>query len=191
MNSLYQSGNSVLHRLSAGPKLLGLFFVLAAIGLSVSNPLLAMTSVIGSWFFYLLAGVSLREFIIQVFRLRLIILFVFFPQLYFGGPEKAIGFTLATLSALLLAALISRTTRTYELVALMQKVSRSKSFALLVALSINSLALVSGLAKNIIEASAARGVKPKRIRQIVTLFVVSLKFADDYAESLASRGITV
>ena len=73
----------------------------------------------------------------QVFRFRYIVLFVFLPQLYFGGLEKAISFSLATLSALLLAALLSRTTRTFELVTIMQKVSRSKSFALLVALSIN------------------------------------------------------
>jgi biotin transport system permease protein len=159
--------------------------------MSVANPILAATSFIGVWLLYLLAGVGLKEFAIQVFRFRFIALFVFLPQLYFGGSEKAISFTLATLSALLLAALLSKTTRTIELVAIMQKVSRSKSFALLVALSINSIALVSGIAKNIVEASAARGVKPNRVRQIVTLFVVSLKFADDYAESLAARGITV
>ena len=191
MISLYRSGNSFVHRLGAGPKLAALFFSLAAIGMSVANPILAATSFIGVWLLYLLAGVGLKEFAIQVFRFRFIALFVFLPQLYFGGSEKAISFTLATLSALLLAALLSKTTRTIELVAIMQKVSRSKSFALLVALSINSIALVSGIAKNIVEASAARGVKPNRVRQIVTLFVVSLKFADDYAESLAARGITV
>ena len=191
MISLYKSGNSFLHRVSGGPKLLALFFSLAAIGLSVATPLLATVSFISSWLLYLLAGANLKEFMMQVFRFRYIVLFVFLPQLYFGGLEKAISFSLATLSALLLAALLSRTTRTFELVTIMQKVSRSKSFALLVALSINSIALVSDLAKHIVEASAARGVKPNRIRQLVTLFVVSLKFADDYAESMAARGISV
>ena len=191
MISLYQSGNSFLHRLSAGPKLASLFVVLAAIGLATAHPFLAATSFLFTWMFYLLAGVSSKRFLLQVWRFGYIALFVFLPQLYFGGIERAVGFTFATLSALLLAALLSMTTRTIELVAIMQKVSRSKSFALIVALSINSIALVSNLAKNIVEASAARGVKPNRIRQIVTLFVVSLKFADDYAESLAARGIRV
>jgi biotin transport system permease protein len=189
--SLYQSGNSSLHRLSAGPKLAALFVVLAAIGLSTAHPFLAATSLLFTWLLYLLAGVSSKSFLLQVWRFGYIALFVFLPQLYFGGIERAFGFTLTTLSALLLAALLSMTTRTIELVAIMQKVSRSKSFALIVALSINSIALVANLAKNIVEASAARGVKPNRIRQIVTLFVVSLKFADDYAESLAARGIRV
>jgi biotin transport system permease protein len=152
---------------------------------------LAATSLLFTWLLYLLAGVSSKRFLLQVWRFGYIALFVFLPQLYFGGIERAFGFTLATLSALLLAALLSMTTRTIDLVAIMQKISRSKSFALIVALSINSIALVSNLAKNIVEASAARGVKPNRIRQIVTLFVVSLKFADDYAESLAARGIRV
>lgn len=191
MISLYQSGNSSLHRLSAGPKLAALFVVLAAIGLSTAHPFLAATSLLFTWLLYLLAGVSSKSFLLQVWRFGYIALFVFLPQLYFGGIERAFGFTLTTLSALLLAALLSMTTRTIELVAIMQKVSRSKSFALIVALSINSIALVANLAKNIVEASAARGVKPNRIRQIVTLFVVSLKFADDYAESLAARGIRV
>lgn len=191
MISLYQSGNSFLHRLSAGPKLAALFVVLAAIGLSTSHPVLAATSFLFTWLLYLLAGDSSNRFLLQVWRFSYIALFVFLPQLYFGGIERAFGFTLATLSALLLAALLSMTTRTIDLVAIMQKISRSKSFALIVALSINSIALVSNLAKNIVEASAARGVKPNRIRQIVTLFVVSLKFADDYAESLAARGIRI
>ena len=165
--------------------------ILAAISMSVAHPLLASASFLGAWLLYVSAGVNLRNFLLQVFRFRYIVLFVFLPQLYFGGPEKALSFTLATLSALLLAALLSRTTRTIELVTIMQKVSRSKSFALLVALSINSIAIVSGIAKTIVESSAARGVNPNRIRQLVTLFVVSLKFADDYAESLAARGISV
>ena len=191
MISLYQPGNSFLHGLSAGPKLVALFMILAAISMSVAHPLLASASFLGAWLLYVSAGVNLRNFLLQVFRFRYIVLFVFLPQLYFGGPEKALSFTLATLSALLLAALLSRTTRTIELVTIMQKVSRSKSFALLVALSINSIAIVSGIAKTIVESSAARGVNPNRIRQLVTLFVVSLKFADDYAESLAARGISV
>ena len=54
------------------------------------------------------------------------------------------------------------------------------------------LTIVMGqIAKNITEAGLARGVKPNPIRQIVTLFVVSLRYADDYAEALAARGVVV
>lgn len=175
--------------MSTGLKLLALFLVLAAIGVSVVHPLFALTGLLGTWLFYVLASLAPKQIFLQAWGFRYIAIFVFLPQLYFGGPEKAISYTLATMSALLLAALLSITTKTSELVQVMQKVSRSKAFALLVALSVNSIALVSDLAKRINEASVARGVRPNRIRQIVTLFVVSLKFADEYAESLAARGI--
>jgi biotin transport system permease protein len=91
----------------------------------------------------------------------------------------------------LLAALVSLTTKTGDIVDLLRRITRSQNFALLIALSINSIALVAGFSQNISEASRARGVKSNPIRQIVTLFVVSLRFADDYAEALAARGVRV
>jgi biotin transport system permease protein len=83
------------------------------------------------------------------------------------------------------------TTKTSDIIDLIFNVTRSKSLALLIALSINSIALVTGFAKQIQEATLARGVKTNPMRQIVTLFVISLRYADDYAESLAARGVEV
>ena len=83
------------------------------------------------------------------------------------------------------------TTKTSEIVDLLKRITRSQNFALLIALSISSIALVAGFSQNISEAAKARGVKPNPLRQIVTLFVVSLRFADDYAEALSARDVRV
>ena len=140
---------------------------------------------------FLLAGLKPIEILKQLWHLKFLLLIVLVPQLIFAGLEKGTYNTVAVFSGILLAALVSLTTKTSDIVDLIKRITKSQSFALLIALSINSIALVMGFSKNIAEASLARGVKPNPIRQIVTLFVVSLRYADDYAEGLAARGVVV
>ena len=123
--------------------------------------------------------------------MKYLLLIVLIPQLIFSGFERGAYNTLAVFAGILLAALVSLTTKTSDIVDLIKRFTKSQNFALLIALSINSIALVVGFSKNITEAGLARGVKPNPIRQIVTLFVVSLRYADDYAEALAVRGVVV
>jgi biotin transport system permease protein len=120
-----------------------------------------------------------------------LVLVILVPQLVFNGVVQGAYNSVAVVVGILLAALFSLTTKTADLVELLQRITRSRSFALLIALSINSIALVLGFSNSITEASLARGVKPNPVRQIVTLFVVSLRYADDYAEALAARGVRV
>lgn len=181
----------MIHRAPAWVKLLGLavamllisYFGRTAIGLAVvAGSLLAL---------FLLAGLSLREVAQQVWKLKIVLLIVLVPQLIFAGVLQGLFNSFAVISGLLLAGLVSLTTKTADIVDLIKRITKSKSFALLIALSINSIALVTGFAKNISESGLARGVKPNPLRQIITLFVVSLRYADEYAESLAARGVRV
>lgn len=191
MISLYRSGNSVLHRIPAGWKLIGLIIVLALFGIFGTNIWFAIFEPCLVLVLYLLAGVSFPEFLKHLWTLKYLVLLVLIPQLIFSGFEKGSSNAIVLVSGVLLAALVSITTKTSEIVELIYRMTRSKNFALLIALSINSIALVVGFSKNITEAGLARGVKPNLVRQIVTLFVVSLRYADDYAEALAARGVVV
>ena len=191
MISFYRPGTSPLHQLSVGWKLLGLTVGLLAIaifGKNLLGSIVEVTAVVG---LYQMAGVGVSEFLKQIWRIKFLAAVVLLPQLIFNGVVQGAYNSVAVIVGVLLAALISLTTKTADLVDLLQRITRSRSFALLIALSINSIALVLGFSNSITEASLARGVKPNPVRQIVTLFVVSLRYADDYAEALAARGVRV
>ena len=191
MISFYRPGNSPLHKMSVGWKLFGLTLALLGIAVYGKNFAGAAGGVVAVTGLYLLAGIGITEFLKQLWRIKFLIVVVLLPQLIFNGIVQGAYNSVSVIVGVLLAALFSITTKTADLVDLLQRITRSRSFALLIALSINSIALVLGFSNNITEASLARGVKPNPVRQIVTLFVVSLRYADDYAEALAARGVTV
>jgi biotin transport system permease protein len=170
---------------------LGLALSLALIGFFGKDLVGSIVVAAGVLVLFLLAGLKPIEILMQLWQMKFLLLIVLVPQLIFAGLEKGTYNTVAVFSGILLAALVSLTTKTSDIVELIKRITRSQSFALLIALSINSIALVIGFSKSITEAGLARGVKPNPVRQIVTLFVVALRYADDYAEGLAARGVVV
>ncbi len=170
---------------------MGLALSLALIGFFGKDLVGSIVVAAGVLALFLLAGLRPIEILMQLWQMKFLLLIVLVPQLIFAGLEKGIYNTVAVFSGILLAALVSLTTKTSDIVELIKRITKSQSFALLIALSINSIALVIGFSKSITEAGLARGVKPNPVRQIVTLFVVSLRYADDYAEGLAARGVVV
>ena len=191
MISLYRPGNSLIHRMPVGWKLIALAVSLGLISY-VPKGLISSLVIAGSIvILYAVAGLKPIELLKQLWQMKILLLIVLLPQLVFAGIERGSYNTVSVFSGVLLAALVSLTTKTNEIVELIKRITRSQGFALLIALSINSIALVAGFSKSITEAGLARGVKPNPIRQIVTLFVVSLRYADDYAEALAARGVVV
>ncbi|MFM2384231.1 MAG: hypothetical protein RL166_105 [Actinomycetota bacterium] len=191
MISLYRPGASPLHNTSAGIKLLALAFTFALFGMLGKNLVTSAGFIAGLVVCNLLAGLNLRNLLKQLWQIKVLVAIVLVPQIIFNGFLQGANNSVAIVVGVLLASLISITTKTSEIVDLIQRITRSRSFALLIALSINSIGLVIGFSKNITEAGLARGVRQNPVRQIVTLFVVSLRFADDYAEGLAARGVRV
>lgn len=189
MISLYRPGSSLLHRMPVGIKLLALIFVLAmlTIGTDLWSVALARSFVVVALYF--LASFGFKELGLQIWRIKLLVLFVLVPGLVFQSPLTAVINTLALVYGILVATLVSMTTKSSAIVDLIERITKSRSFALLIALSLNSVALVSTYANQIVEASKARGVRPKPIRQVVNLFVISLRNADQYGEALAARGV--
>lgn len=189
MISLYRSGNSLIHRIPVGSKLLGLLVVLSLLTFQSTDIWLSLAKALAVVALYLLASLSLRDLAAQLWRIKLLVLFVLIPGLVFASPVVSLTNTLSLTCGILLATLVSMTTKTSDIIDLIERITKSRSFALLIALSLNSVALVTSYAGQIIDASRARGVKPKPVRQIVSLFVVSLRNADQYGEALAARGV--
>ncbi len=181
----------MVHRLPAWLKLALLAVILLTLSLVPKSVLLAGSSVFLSLVVFVVAGFSVGEYLRTAWRFRFLVLVIALPQLFLVGVEEGILNTVVILSGLLIATLVTMTTKTSEIVDLIKKATRSDNFALLIGLSINSIAVVGSIAAGIIEAGKARGVRPSSVRQLTNLFVVSLRQADDYAEALAARGVQV
>ena len=191
MISLYRPGNSALHRIAAAWKVIGLFVLIFASSVWGRNLGGSVVVVVGLVGLFALAGFGVRLLLKQLWQMKFLLLLVVVPQFIFAGLETGTYNSIVVISSILFAGLLTLTTKTSDIVALIEKTFRSKSLAFLVALSVNSIALVTGFSKGITEAGLARGVKRNALGQIITLFVVSLRFADDFAEGLAARGVRV
>lgn len=191
MLSLYQPGNSLIHRLPAWSKLLVLAIVLAVVSMLPKSVYVASIFTGLVVFSFLLSGYSPMVYLKTLWKLKFFALIIFIPQAIVLGLELGANSSAVLLNGIVLATLVTMTTKTSEIVALIQRLTRSENFALLIGLSINSIAVVSGIARDIVEAGKARGVRPSTVRQLINLFVVSLGQAEIYAEALAARGVRV
>ena len=199
MISLYQSGNSWLHLTSARLKLLGLAVILAAVTAWGGTLVPAVGALVLS-----IAGLfSVRlgyRFIAKLwFSLRWIALLALVPQLFFTSWEGAFANTARVLAGLFFAMLFTITTQNQELIELLESWAKPlarigiqpSTLGLVVAMALNSIALLGKFATGIREAQLARGVSPRAHRMAVPLLVLSLKHADEYAEALAARGVQI
>jgi biotin transport system permease protein len=58
-------------------------------------------------------------------------------------------------------------------------------------MTINAIPMITKFLAQTKEAQQARGVKPTPVLITVPLLVASLKYADEFAEALAARGVEV
>jgi len=191
LRTLYRPGSSVLHRLPVGTKLVAFTLTVVLISITAKTAFNVAVSASLVLILYLLAGMADIQLLRLLWKMRALLVIVLLPQLIFNGVVQGALNTVAVIAGILLAGLLSFTTKTTEVISFIEKVTRSRSLALLIAMSMNAIALVDGFAKQITEAAKARGKKRKPLRQIINLFVQSLRFADDQSEALRARGIEV
>jgi biotin transport system permease protein len=192
---LYVPGTSPLHRMRAGTKLL---LMIGAGGGSVllDRPwqvALALVTVLAG---YLLAGLSLgvawRQGRPLLWVLGLLAVF----HVALNGWERAAVFLGTVLSLVLLAALVTLTTRTTAMVdALVHGLGplrrigvNPERIGLLLALGIRSVPVVVGLAEEVRDAQRARGLTASPRAFAVPLIVRSLRHADALGDALVARG---
>ncbi|KRF20138.1 cobalt ABC transporter [Nocardioides sp. Soil797] len=193
--SLYRPGNSVLHRLPAGLKL---SVLLAAGGCSilVRTPTQTTTALGCVLLGYVVARVPARA-VLQSLRplLWVILALGLFQALIMGWP-RAFVIVGVIVALVLLANLVTLTTRTSDLVDVVVRLSRRvrflgmrpESIGLMLSLAIRAVSLVAELADRVREAQQARGhtISPRAFA--VPLIVGALRRADEIGDALAARG---
>lgn len=192
---LYRPGDSVLHRLPAGAKLLTMVAAGAA-SVFLDHPWqwgLAVAVVLGG---YLLAGFTLGTAWRQVRPLLWILGTIATFHVVLGGWQQAAVFLGLVLSLVLLAALVTLTTRTTDMVdAVVRGIGplrvvgvNPERVGLLLALGIRSVPVVVTLAEEVRDAQRARGLTASPRAFAVPLVVRSLRHAEALGDALVARG---
>ncbi len=192
---LYRPGTSLAHRLPAGLKLL----VLLAAGVGsvfVDRPWQVAAALVVVGLGYVVAGLSLGVLLRQARPLAWVLLLVGAFHVVVNGWERAVVVTGVILVLVLLAGLVTLTSRTSDLVdALVRVLGPLRRFGvdparigLLLALGIRSVFVVAQFAQEVRDAQRARGLTASPRAYAVPLIIRSLRHADELGEALVARG---
>jgi biotin transport system permease protein len=192
---LYLPGTSPVHRMRAGTKLL-LMLAAGAASVLVDHAWQALLAVVVALCLYRLAGLSLRTAVRQVRPLVWVLGLVAVFHVWASGWERAGVFVGVITALVLLAALVTLTTRTTAMVdavvhglrPLRRLGVRPERVGLLLALGIRSVPVVVGLAEEVRDAQRARGLGASPRAFAVPLIVRSLRHADALGDALVARG---
>lgn len=193
---LYLPRQSPLHRLRAGVKLVALLLAgIASIFVDHTWQMVLAVAGIGTGYIY--GGFGPRVFIGQVRPLFWILLAVGVFHGFVSGPARATVVVGMIIALVLLAGLVTLTTRSQDLVDALVVALRplrrfgldAERFGLLLALSLRSVPVMIGLAEEIRDAQRARGLSASPRAFAVPLIIRALRHADSLGEALVARGV--
>lgn len=190
----YRPGNSLVHRMPAGLKL-ALFASLALVSSGYPHDALSVTvSLVVVCSLYLVARLPVKVLITEMWRMRWLALVLGSALWIFVSPLTAWISTTRVTSLLLLAALLTITTRMGDLLAVLHRLLRplgrlgidADAVAMTISLTLTMIPVVAGFAHAVREAQRARGLR-LGLRTAVPLMVRTLRHADEVGDALAAR----
>ena len=194
--AVYSPGDSVLHRMPAGAKLVGLA-VVAMLSVFIRQPWQVAVLLLAVGVLYAVARIPWRTALAQARPIAWFAAGLAVFQLVVSGWERAVLVVGGLLGLVLLAALVSLTTRTTAIVdavvvgagPLRRVGVDPERLGLLVALAVRAVPVVIDLAREVREAQLARGAAASPTAFVVPLVVRSLRHADHLADALVARGL--
>lgn len=193
---VYSPGSSPLHRLPARAKL-GAMLVAGGGSVFLDRPKWVAAALVAVLAGYVVARVPLRTALAQVRPLLWLALFIGVFHVLANGWRQAFVVVGVIAALVLLAALVTLTTRTSDLVDAVVAACRPlrrlgvdpERVGLVLALGIRSVPVVVGLAEQVRDAQRARGLTASPRAFAVPLIVRSLRHADALGEALIARGV--
>ncbi|WP_067855154.1 energy-coupling factor transporter transmembrane component T family protein [Nocardia shimofusensis] len=196
MIGLYQPGDSLVHRLPAGVKLLLLFASIAAVTVAVREPLAVAIAggVVAALF--ALAGIGWRLALAQLRPIVWMLAVIAIFQVLLTSPQRAVVVCGVLLLSVALAALVTLTTRIGDMLdAVTRALGPLRRFGvdpdrigLLLALAIRCVPLLTDIVREVAEARRARGLDWSMTALVTPTLVRALRTADAMGEALAARG---
>jgi len=196
MIQTYIPGSSVVHRMPAAAKL-ALFALLAVTLAAYPHDAASIgVALAGVCALYLVAGIPFATMVVEVWRLRWLILILGIGLWVFVSPLIAWINTTRVVALVLLATLLTVTTRMERLLGVLHRLLAPlgrfgidpRTVSMTIALALTMVPTVARFSTEVRDAASARGIR-LRIRWIVPLLVRTLRHADDVGDALAARGL--
>lgn len=196
MIQLYRPGTGILHRMPAGAKLAGLAVAALLLSMWPHDAWTAGGALLLVCLLYVIAGLPLRVLAAETWRLRWLVLILAAALWIFVGPLTAWINSARLVALVLLASLLTITTRMADLLSVLLRMlsplrragADVDSVAMTVSLTITMIPVVAGFAEQVRDAQRARGLRPG-LRGVVALLVRTLRHGDDVGDALAARGL--
>ncbi|QTJ69564.1 energy-coupling factor transporter transmembrane protein EcfT [Rhodococcus sp. ZPP] len=197
MIGLYRPGDSLLHRMPAGLKLLLLIASIVTATVFVRTPLEVGVVVLVVGLLFAVASIPWRVAVAQlrpvVWMLGIIAIF----QVLITSPARAVVVCGVLLISVALAALVTLTTRVTDM---LDTVSRALGplrrfgvdpdrIGLLLALAIRCIPLLTGIVQEVAQARKARGLQWSMTALATPVLVRALRTADAMGDALVARGV--
>jgi biotin transport system permease protein len=194
---VYQSGTSLLHRLPAGVKLVGLGALIALMSVMVDSPEELGVAAIGVIVVFVAARMSINTVVAQLRPVFWVVIFIFGFQLLFTDWRRAVVVCGVLLLSVALAAAVTTSTRTTDMLAALTRGMRPlarigfpvEQVALGLALTIRAIPLMVETVRQVEEARRARGLRLSPRIVVAPVVVAALRTADGFAEALIARGL--
>lgn len=196
IGSLYIEGDSRLHRQPAGRKLLALFA--AGIGLFVvQSPAVLAAVAVAAGLVLATVGPPLRLLLRQLTGVAVVLAAIFAANVAFVDTATAFAVLFRLAALVLLALTVTMTTRTSDMLAVVERVLRplervglvdAARVSLAVSLTIRFVPEIFARYREIRDAQAARGLGGSPVAIIVPLVVRTLKSAEEIAAAIDARG---
>jgi biotin transport system permease protein len=191
----FHPGTGWLHRLAPLPKLVSL--TLAGTALFFVTAPWAMLALAGlALALFPLAGLPPREALAQLRPVLLFGALIVVAQLFLNGVAQAllVGARLVTL--LLLAGLVTLTTRTSAMIETLERALRPlaalglnpRKGALALSLSLRFIPLLAQIVTDVREAQRVRGLEHDLVALAIPTLIRSVKLTDELADAIEARG---
>jgi biotin transport system permease protein len=197
MVSLHHEASTPVHALPAGAKLSMLFVVGA--GAFFVRSLAVLGAVLGGVVLcYVVARIPGRVAVRQMFTILPVMLIICGAQLLVTGWGNAVLVAGRILVLLLLANLITFTTRTSAMVSAVEKMLgpfrrfgvRPELVGLVIAMTIRFIPVIKDQADQVRDAQRARGIQ-RSTAFLTPLLIKTLRLADGLGEALDARGVGI
>ncbi|AZG44937.1 energy-coupling factor transporter transmembrane component T family protein [Gordonia insulae] len=194
---VYRPGNTVLHRLPPGVKLIGLGVVILVISLAVRSLTALGIAVVGVAAVYALAGIGPVTAWRQLRPMRWVLLLIFVFQVVFTDWHRALIVCGVLALSVALAAVVTLTTRTTDMLdTITRALGPLRRFgfptdliAIALALAIRTIPLMVEIVRQVDEARQARGLRPGPRILVAPVVLAALRTADGFADTLTARGL--
>ncbi|WP_454198766.1 energy-coupling factor transporter transmembrane component T family protein [Nocardia sp. Marseille-Q1738] len=197
MIGVYRPGDSPLHRMSAGPKLVLLLVSIVAATVFVRSPLQVLIAAVVVAGLFAVAGIPRRVVSAQLRPLGWMVALIAAFQVLITSPARAVVVCGVLVISVALAALVTLTTRVTDL---LDAVTRAlgplrragvdpERIGLLLALAIRCVPLLAGIVHDVAEARRARGLQWSMTALVTPTLVRALRTADAMGDALAARGV--